>query len=294
MTTQIEARWLEESVGVRALEDRLVVAVRGDDARTWLNGQLTNDVKLLSASRSVFGLILTTKGRILADATAHEHEGAVFVDLPRAAWPAVSVHLEKYIIMEDVTLAPMPELTVVTAQGPKAGELVPAAGAHDRLGHGGRDLLVHASTLGAELDALAKAATALGGGRVSDAGWELARVRAGVPRFGVDFDEHVYPHEAGLEKTAVSFQKGCYLGQEVVCMLESRGQISRRLTRLDVDGTVSVGAALSDAAGNDVGRISSAVSGDGHTLALGMVKRTVLAAGGTLHAGASAVRVTAS
>lgn len=291
MTAELEASWLETSAGLRALDDRMVIAVRGDDAKTWLNGQLTNDVKPLTGARTVFGLLLTPKGRILADATAHEHEGAIYVDVPRSAWPALSAHLEKYIIMEDVTLAECPELTLVTAQGPRAAELLPSGAEHDRLRHGGRDQLLSTDTLAASLAAFGRAATDLGGGLVSDAGWELARVRAGVARFGRDFDEHVYPQEAGLEKIAVSFQKGCYLGQEVVCMLESRGQVSRRLARLESDVDVAVGDALKSAAGDEVGRVSSVVRDAAGVHALGLVKRAMLVDGTALTSGSAALRV---
>ena len=292
VTVELEAGWLETSVGLRVIDDRMVVAVRGDDARTWLNGQLTNDVKPLAANRAVFGLLLTPKGRILADATAHEHEGAIYVDVPRSAWAALALHLEKYIIMEDVTLAESPELTVVTAQGPRAAELLPSGSEHDRLRRGGRDQLLRTSTLDASLATLGRAATDLGGGLVSDAGWELARIRAGVARFGRDFDEHVYPQEAGLEKTAVSFQKGCYLGQEVICMLESRGQVSRRLAKLEADADVAVGDTLKSAAGDEVGRVSSVVRDATGVHALGLVKRAMLADGTPLTAGAAGLRVT--
>ena len=78
----------------------------------------------------------------------------------------------------------------------------------------------------------------LTGGVVGDAeGWEALRLERGVPRFGPDFDDKTYPQEASLEKAAVSFDKGCYLGQEVVCMLEMRGHVKRKLVSIVLDGT---------------------------------------------------------
>ena len=82
--------------------------------------------------------------------------------------------------------------------------------------------------------AIERAARAAGGGVGDAEGWDVVRVRAAVPRFGVDFDETTYPQEAALETRAVSFQKGCYLGQEIVCMLEMRGHVKRKLVSLAV------------------------------------------------------------
>ena len=99
------------------------------------------------------------------------------------------------------------------------------------------------------------------GGVVGDAaGWEALRARARRAAFGVDFDDKTYPQEASLEKRAVSFDKGCYLGQEVVCMLEMRGHVKRKLVPFVIDdgGAVEVGASVTDEAGTEIGKVSSA------------------------------------
>ena len=94
-------------------------------------------------------------------------------------------------------------------------------------------MLAAASETPALFDRLAAEARRVGGGAVSEAGFDLARVRAGRPRFGRDFGAQQYPQEAGHKQRAVSFGKGCYLGQEVVCTLENRGRLTRRLVRLN-------------------------------------------------------------
>jgi folate-binding protein YgfZ len=109
-----------------------------------------------------------------------------------------------------------------------------------------------------------------------DAGWNALRVERGVPRFGVDFDATMYPQEASLEKRAVSFDKGCYLGQEVVCMLEMRGHVKRKLVPLVLEaGDVPAkGASVTTTAGEAVGEVTSAVRSPtlGVPVALAMVK----------------------
>jgi folate-binding protein YgfZ len=132
--------------------------------------------------------------------------------------------------------------------------------------------------------ALVAAAEARSGGLGDRDGWEAVRVLAFVPRFDVDFDDTTYPQEAGFEKTAVSFQKGCYLGQEVVCMLEMRGHVKKKLVPLDVEGNdvPARDAPVLDATGAAVGAITSAVLADGSVRALAMVKYAFIAEGTAL------------
>ncbi|MDQ3032522.1 MAG: folate-binding protein YgfZ, partial [Myxococcota bacterium] len=129
---------------------------------------------------------------------------------------------------------------------------------------------------------------------VSDEGWELARLRAGRPALFADFGEATYPQEAGLERAAVSFQKGCYLGQEVVCMLENRGQLNRRLVSIESDGELARGTTITDAEGKKLGEVTSAMRDpeSSRVLALGFVKRTHATEGHELASDAGALRIT--
>lgn len=260
--------------------DEALVAVRGDDGRTWLNGQITNDLKPLAVGRPVYALVLSAKGRILSDLLAIEHpEHGLLVAVPRGAWPALKAHLEHYIIMEDVELVPRPDLALITVQG----DTEPGSLPHARLA-AGFDEVVAAGEADARL-------SALGARVIEEAERERLRLQLGRPRFPIDFGEHTYPQEAGLEKGAVSFQKGCYLGQEVVCMLESRGQISRRLVRLAGPAGLAAGAELRGANEQPVGTVTSAVDDGGRSLALGIVKRAEAAAGTALRSALGSVEV---
>ncbi len=249
MTALIEqARWLEQAVGVRAL-DLGAIRVDGDDARAWLNGQISNDVSDTREGDSVYALLLEANGRILTDLYALDRGDAFDLLVPRARLADVREHLERFIVMEDVDLEAR-EVEVISAQGPRASEL--DGFTCDRLGHGGTD------RLDGDLDAIVERAQELGGGLVSPEAWELARLRAGRPALGADFDATVFPQEAGLAELAVSFAKGCYVGQEVVCMLENRGQLRRRLVQLRADALPAPGSRLMFE-GVEVGTIRSGV-----------------------------------
>jgi folate-binding protein YgfZ len=268
---------LESTVGVRGLSD-VVLSAQGEDARSWLQGQITNDVARSEPGMATYTLVTTVKGRVLGDAWVLDRGQAGFwLVVPEAAAAGVHDQLERQIIMEDVELT-RPEACVLTAQGPAAGELRAAvslpAFAVDRLGLGGVDFVCEGEdACGARLDAIATAAAAVGGARVSEDEWEAVRVARAVPSYGRDFDAGTYPQEAGLGR-AVSFTKGCYVGQEVVCRLEQRGKVTRRLVCLEVP-TEPAGAI--EAGGEPVGEITSAAPKAGGWIALGYVKRRALA-----------------
>ncbi len=270
--------------------DEAVLSVRGQDARSWLGGQVTNDLRGMLPGDSRYTLVLDARGKIVADAWAIERGSDVALTVSRAVVDELRAHFESYIIMEDVELAITDE-RVVSVQGPQAARLVAAAGlsgvACDRLGIGGSDVLT------ADPGAARKALAAAGVVEIDEDAYELARLRLGRPLFSRDFGRAHYPQEAGLKELAVSFEKGCYLGQEVVCTLENRGQLSRRLVQLK--GPSVPAAAELSADGAVVGTITSSVFDpeQNEALALGYVKRAAAVIGHELGAGAGSLRVIA-
>jgi folate-binding protein YgfZ len=281
--------YVTESAGVFVTDDR-VVHVRGDDARSWLNGQITNDVRELKPDVATYALVATLKGRVITDLWAlAEGEGAAAV-LPAAGFEAGFETFDKHVIMEDVELERDDTLRVVALLGPRASEVADAApgfvryGA-DRLHNGGIDLWVPVSELERTVGLLVERARALGGGVLDEAGYTHARIALGVPRFSVDFGVEHYPQEAGLKARALSFNKGCYRGQEVIYMLENRGQLSRRLVVLEAPDGVARGAQL-ELEGKRVGEITTvdvAPTASGTTLSMGYVKRPAAEVGQVLH-----------
>jgi folate-binding protein YgfZ len=276
--------WLAESVGVFATTDR-VVHVRGDDARSWLNGQVSHDVAKLSGDSAQYAMALTVKGRVVSDLWALEDPPGMAIVLPAARIERALERFEQYIIMEDVELAADPELVVITVQGPRASELVdaPPAGLRRypcaRLATSGFDVWVPKAQAAELLQSLGARASALGGGVVDEAGWAEAHVALGVPRIEHDFGDDTYPQEAGVGARALSFGKGCYLGQEVVYMLHNRGQLARRLVQLEAPGgaTLAVGATVVDADGKRLGEVTSSAAprDNAPTLGLAFVKRAL-------------------
>jgi folate-binding protein YgfZ len=296
-----EAEWIAEHAAIVPLPSEAIVRVRGEDALPWLNGQVTNDVRSLPTGASVYALLLDARGKIATEVRALREPGAdeVTLLLPEAGAPALLAHAEKYVIMEDVEVARDDGLRVVHVAGPRARAVVERAGlsgaayATDRVGSGGADVLVRAAELDDAARRLGDAARAEGGGTVSAEGLLLARLRAGLPAFGPDFGPRTYPQEAGLKERAVSFQKGCYLGQEVVVTLEHRGQLVRKLVRLVTPVAVDAGTRLRAQDGAEVGETTSCAvdPAAGHAWALGYVKRAAAVVDRRLQAGDVEARI---
>jgi folate-binding protein YgfZ len=166
-----------------------------------------------------------------------------------------------------------------------------------RLGTAGFDLFIPVAAVGAVLDKLIEAARRVGGGVCGMEAFEVARVEAGVPRFGAELDETVLPPEAGLDATAVSYTKGCYIGQEVLNRIRTIGHVNRTLVGLRFDDAaaprpVKGGKLLAD--GREVGVVTSAVFSPrlGAPIALGLVRREQATPGTALAlAGGGASRV---
>ena len=280
-----------------------VMVVRGGDRQAWLNGIVTCDLAhLVVGGAAAYGLSVTQKGRILADLTILADTERLLVAAPRAQIETLRGSFDKYLIMEDAEVTvPAEGFAIVQLHGPKAGVVVAAArvagvvgGAVDYTGLGGGALFVDRANEARDRRAIAAALAEVGGVVGDDGGWEALRLEQGVPRYGHDFDVSTYPQEAGLEKRAVSFSKGCYLGQEVVCMLEMRGHVKRKLHSLVLaaPAVVPKGASVRDASGAPIGEITSSALGPTlrASVALAMLKG-VHAPGEELHVGDGAARI---
>jgi folate-binding protein YgfZ len=277
VAAQVQAA--REGVLVIPAPELTTLLVTGGDRATWLNGLLTCDVLKAAEGEALYGLAVTQKGRVVTDVLVVKESERVVLVVPERIRDALVAQLDKYLIMEDAELA-KGDLHVSFAHGPKAAEL---GVRYDPTGLGGALLFGEAPknvTMGDE------------------AGWEALRLERGVPRFGIDFDEKTYPQEAALEKRAVSFDKGCYLGQEVVCMLELRGHVKRKLVSFVTDERASVmrDATVTDRDGVEIGKVSSAA--DSPTLAkavgLAMLKLAHTEPGTELRIGAVHARVVAA
>jgi folate-binding protein YgfZ len=242
----------------------------GEDAAEFLNGQLSNDIVALAQGHGCYAALLTPKGKMLADVRAlrltpgtgiEPDADGVWLDTERVALQGLFDTLRRYRIGYRVELHKRTlEQGLISLIGPASGERAAAlagldaaalpASEHDhrRVRLGGVDVLLVATDLGFDLvcDAAdtAPLARALADGGITtaeEADAEVARVERGRPRYGIELDDSVIPQEAGLNERAVSFTKGCYVGQETVARLYYRGKPNRHLRGLRFSGVGAEG-----------------------------------------------------
>lgn len=261
-----------------------LVELRGADRRRFLHGLITCDVQGLQTGRSAFGFLTSVQGRILAEVVVLAREDSLLLELPVATGAAIAAHLAKYVIADDVAVEPHPDLLPVALFGAEtqlevgAAELAPGdwtvapatlfeisvlADRRPVWGMQSLTLWVSAADAPAFFQRLLESGRCVGLQPVGLAALDLRRVELGVPRFGRDFGADHFPQETGLGELAVSYTKGCYLGQEVIARIHYRGQVNRVLRGLRL-GEGARGVALPD--GTEVrldaralGTLSSAV-----------------------------------
>jgi folate-binding protein YgfZ len=283
---------LRTGAGLIARDERGRILLTGPDRRSFLQGLVTNDLASLEAGDGVYAAWLTPQGRMIADVNAIELGDALLMDVPRDLTPALLTRLDESIFAEDVAVADASaEWGQVAIAGPEAETIVNAVGRAstivpwraDGLGVSLFELYVKA----AEMPAVQAALGAAGAKPVGVDAAETFRIEAGIPRWGLDLDEDTIPLEAGIESRAVSFTKGCYVGQEVIVRVLHRGggRVARRLVPLDLPGTSADGLPARGAAltsdGRQAGRLTSVAWSPraGHGVALGYVHRDFVAAG---------------
>lgn len=301
-----EQRALREGSALLPRAERAILDVAGADRRRFLNGYVTCEVKGLPEGGAAYGFLTAREGKVLADALLADLPETLQLALPVARAAAIRSHLARYLLADRVELRERPELAVWELAGPGAGEAltalslpVPEAGRAVWLPDEGVALVRH--DLGRlpawelrgrpeALAALGERLLAAGPTRLAGAAArEIARVEEGVPAFGRDFGEEHFPQETGLEAAAVSYSKGCYLGQEVVARIHYRGGVQRGLRGLRFPGGLpEVGVTLLHD-GREAGRLGSAVLSPRHgAIGLAILHRRVEAGGALALAGADA------
>jgi folate-binding protein YgfZ len=290
--------------------DLAALVVTGSDRISWLNGLVTCDLGRwaeVPPEGARYGLVVSRSGRVLADPILLADGERAIAVVPAEVTVRLREHLEHYLVMEDAELDPSNDaFEIWLLYGPGAETVLVAARAagatgasFDRTGLGGAIVLAPAGRA-AEVRLAIESAVVAAAGVVGDAmGWDALRLERGVASFGVDFDDKTYPQEASLEKTAVSFDKGCYLGQEVVCMLEMRGHVKRKLVSIvldaagDAHGSLASGAEVADESGAPVGEVTSVAMSPtlGVPVGLAMVKRAQAVAGARVTVGGAHAKV---
>lgn len=263
-------------VAVGPVQRRALLRATGKDARDYLHRMSTQVVNGLAPGRTAYAAFLTAKGHLLGEGHLLGLEDGVLLDLDGGALEAVKVPLERFVIMDEVAFEDLSSThAVVPLLGPGAAAAAAAlpggAGlAHEngRRGAPGLDLVRAVD----EAEGVRAALLAAGAAPLDEEALEVLRVLGGHARFGVDMDEARLPMEAGLTRSAIAFDKGCYTGQEVVLRATQRGQIQRGLVQLALPEGAAPGARLL-AGGAEVGWVTSAVQAPEGRLGLGYLKR---------------------
>src|SRR5579859_3907911 len=281
-----EYRFARETVALLDKNYRAYLSFAGADRVRFLNAIFTNDIKTLKTGQGIVSLFLNPQGRIQAEIETYAEADRMlcisFAEIREKLVPA----LDHYIIMDDVTLTDeSARRGTLALEGPRAAEVVRhltqidlgamaelewRAGAVGPLpcrivrrspgGNPGAEFICEQSDLAQLWNTLRDAARAAGGGPVGYTALNSLRLEAGVPWFGYDFGEKQIPHEAGLEKTHISYTKGCYTGQEIVERVRSRGHVNRRRVSLlfSGDAVPEEGAPLTTADSKEAGYVTRA------------------------------------
>ncbi len=238
MTEQLRA--LVEGAGVYELASRTRFRIAGEDRVRWLNGMVTNTVKDLRPGELNYTFLLNAQGRIQGDGEVWALPGSLLLTTDRGQAAKVGEQLERFIIMDDVELTPDEGASALGVAGPGAAALLGVALDSGRFVEfegalvgrvGAEQFEVWAADL-APWRARLSGAAACGPEAV-----EALRILRGVPRYGVDIGEKSLAQETG-QMRALNFNKGCYLGQEIVERIRSRATVHKGLRALRLEGAV--------------------------------------------------------
>jgi len=320
---ETEYRFAREAAALTDKNYRAFIYATGPDRLRYLNAVLTNDVRETASGRGVPSLLLNPQGHIVAELEVYAAGDRFLIVSYQMIRERLIEALDKFIIMDDVTLEDATaSLAVLGVEGPRSADVLRSVAGIDldglvELGHveatvaspsgaipvrivrrsaglPGFECFVAREHLDALWDLLLDGVRAVGGGPIGYAALSALRLEAGVPWFGYDFDESVIPHEAGLEHSHINYSKGCYTGQEIVERVRSRGHVNRVRAGVEFSGDAAPerGAKLS-AGGKEVGYVTRAAFSPaaGHPIGMAYLRREFSAAGTSLEYSGGSARV---
>jgi folate-binding protein YgfZ len=282
--------------------ERGKLALTGPEAKAFLHGQVTNDIEGLEPGSGCYAAFLTHKGKMLGDLRVLDTGDELLLDCERVALQDLFNMIRRYKLGRAVELHKRTlERGLLSLIGPDArriagaAELPAAEHAHRAAQVGGATVRLIATDLGvdvlcdaADTESVAAALIADGAVPGTEADAEVRRVESGRPRYGVELDDSVIPQEAGLNERAVSFEKGCYVGQETVARLHFRGKPNRHLRGLRLSEPAAAGLPLR-LGEREVGKLGSVVESPVHgPIGLALVRREA-APGDTVQVGEDGV-----
>jgi folate-binding protein YgfZ len=299
---QAEFAALRSGCGVYDLGFRAKISLTGGDRVRWLNGMVTNNVRDLAVNRGVYAFLLNPQGHILGDLFAYNEGDSITIDTDQSQAEKILATFDHYIIMDDVEVKNLSEeVTALGISGPKSREVLTAAGFEvpelaslqtyaakwrgvDCTVVRGEDeqreayeIWLPAGDVAQLWDALTAAGAASTGTPVGSEALEMHRIVSGVPRYGVDIRERDLPQETEQAR-ALNFNKGCYVGQEIVERIRSRGAVHRKFSGFVADTAEPILPGVKIIAGEkEVGEVTSVAAlhlpaGD-RTVALGYIRR---------------------
>jgi folate-binding protein YgfZ len=287
----------KQNVALIDKNHRAYISFTGPDRTRYLNAILTNNIKDLQPSQGNISLLLNPQGRILAEIETRAELERLFCVSYGMIRERLIETLDKFIIMDDVTLTDdTGRYGTLSLEGPAASKLIRELAGTDLdsvgeivsvdakvesipctvtrktfSGFPGADILIAGENLQSMWKILLAKTKAFGGGPMGYTALSALRLEQGVPWFGYDFGEKQIPHEAGLETSHISYTKGCYTGQEIVERVRSRGQVNRRRVELIFSGTgVPSAADVLSAEGKEVGFVTRASALPSRGFAIGM------------------------
>jgi folate-binding protein YgfZ len=300
--------------GLFPLSSRAKISLSGKDRMRWLNGMITSKVRDLAPGQGVYAFVLNPQGHILGDLYAYNRGESLLLDSDRSQDGKLLEIFRRHIIMDAVQVANLSDQSAaIGIAGPKAGEVLRAAG----LSFGELSPLQFVDRTWREVPvsvvrndnpviesyevwltpahvSLLWEALANGGATVGITALELLRIACGIPRYGQDIRERDLPQETEQFR-ALNFDKGCYIGQEIVERIRSRGKVHRTFTGFEVTGPLPVPGEKIQSQGKEIGEVTSAASlpltGGNQAVALGYLRREASAAEHPLEAGEARLRV---
>jgi folate-binding protein YgfZ len=309
-----EFRALVSGCGVYRLDWGLI-SLTGADRVRWLNGMVTNNVRDLPVGHRVYAFVLNPQGKIQADLYAFNRGESMLVSAERGQVETILQIFDRYIIMDDVEVENLTDkFQVIGVAGPQSEGMLAGAGfqiselkilqitdlewngAKVTLVRGDNPCVANFELLVSEQGAepLWKALLQAGAQEVHEQALEAFRVACGIPKFGLDIRQRDLPQETGQDR-ALNFSKGCYIGQEIVERIRSRGAVHRVFTGFEIEGAAPESGLKIQVEGKEIAELTSitSVPGSNRTLALGYGRREFIVPGKEFTAGDTRLRVVA-
>jgi len=290
---------------------RVLFSITGRDRVRWLNGMVTNNIRDLAEGQGVYSFVLNSQGHILGDLYVFNHGENMFAEIESSQAETLLQILRRYIIMDKVEIAGLSEQAqIISLAGPKSSEVLAAAGLPADLTQlqlaefdfGGTKLsmvrgdnpCVPDYEIWAprqQIEAIWNSLTSAGAENVEARALEMFRILCGIPKVDQNIRERTLPSETEQER-ALNFNKCCYIGQEIVERVRSRGNVHRTFAGFEVEGPVPTAGTKIQSAAKDVGELTS-IAPDPlrqKQVALGFIRKEALTNGQQLVAGEATLK----